>query len=64
MEDHDAYMARLHYVHSNAVHHRLVPAASLWKWCSAAQFEEEVSPAWRKTVYSFNFDIIATLDGE
>ena len=64
MEDHDAYMARLHYVHSNAVHHRLVPSASLWKWCSATQFEEAVSPAWRKTVYSFKFDIIAALDGE
>ena len=31
------YMARLNYVHQNAVHHRLVSKASEWPWCSAWQ---------------------------
>jgi putative transposase len=27
-----SYLARLHYVHQNAVHHKLVAAGSDWKW--------------------------------
>ena len=59
-----AYLARLSYVHGNAVHHRLVAAAAQWKWCSAAAFERLVTPAWVKTVYSFRYDQIAKADGE
>ena len=59
-----SYLARLHYVHQNAVHHRLVQRGSDWKWCSAAAFKAAVSPAWVKTVSSFNYAEIARDDGE
>ena len=59
-----SYLARLNYVHQNAVHHGLVTRAADWKWCSAAAFERAVTPAWAKTVGSFKFDEIARGDGE
>jgi putative transposase len=59
-----SYLARLNYVHQNAVHHGLVRDASHWKWCSAKKFKESVSPAWLKTIASFNYDEIAAEDGE
>ena len=59
-----SYLARLHYVHSNAVHHGLAPVASQWKWCSAAAFEREATAAWVKTIGSFKYDQIAHEDGE
>jgi putative transposase len=33
---HYSYLARLNYVHRNAVKHGLVPLASQYAWCSAA----------------------------
>ena len=60
----NAYLARLNYVHQNAVHHGLVKRASQWAWCSALEFKEAVSPAWVRTVASFKFDQIAREDGE
>ncbi len=59
-----SYLARLHYVHQNAVHHGLVRVGSDWKWCSAHAFKQAVSPAWLKTITSFKFDEIAAKDGE
>ena len=59
-----SYMARLHYVHQNAVHHQLVKTGSEWKWCSALAFKKAVTPAWLKTVVSFRYDRIAELDGD
>ena len=59
-----SYMARLHHVHQNAVHHRLVRTGSEWKWCSALAFKKAVTPAWVKTVTSFKYDRIAELDGD
>ena len=59
-----SYLARLHYVHQNAVHHKLVNVGSDWKWCSAAAFRKEVTPAWLKTIASFRHDQIAEKDGE
>jgi putative transposase len=59
-----SYLARLHYVHQNAVHHGLVAKGSDWKWCSALRFTNEVSPAWVKTIASHRFDEIARKDGE
>jgi putative transposase len=56
--------ARLNYTHQNAVHHKLVPVADQWPWCSAGVFQRAVTPAWRKTVFSFKFDHIARDDGE
>ncbi|TLD70248.1 hypothetical protein FEM03_13770 [Phragmitibacter flavus] len=58
------YLARLNYVHQNAVHHGLVERASDYRWCSALAFKESVTPAWCRTVASFRFDEIARGDGE
>jgi putative transposase len=58
------YLARLNYVHQNAVHHGLVRVASEWRWCSAAAFERAVSPAWVRTIAGFRYDQIAAADGE
>jgi len=60
----ESYFARLNYVHQNPRHHGLVPLASQWKWCSAAAFKLEATPAWVKTIASFPFDEIAAEDGE
>ena len=59
-----SYLARLHYVHQNAAHHRLVAKGSDWKWCSASSFMQAVTPAWLKTICSFQYDEIAAKDGE
>ena len=59
-----SYLARLHYVHQNAVHHGLVRVGSDWKWCSALAFKKAVTPAWVKTIASFKFDEIARNDGD
>ncbi len=59
-----SYLARLHYVHQNAVHHKLVSIGSDWKWCSARAFKEAVTPAWLKTITSFKYDEIAKNDGD
>jgi putative transposase len=61
---HESYLTRLNYVHRNAVHHGLVLQAVDWKWCSALKFKKAVSPAWLKTVASFQYDQIALIDGE
>src|ERR1044071_8506407 len=48
-----AYLARLNYVHQNAVKHRLVPVANQYPWCSAAWFERTASSAIVKSIYRF-----------
>ncbi|MDP0492333.1 MAG: hypothetical protein Q7Q71_14895 [Verrucomicrobiota bacterium JB023] len=60
----ESYLARLNYVHQNAVHHGIVKKASEYRWCSAGEFVKSVSPAWVKTVASFRFDEIARADGD
>ncbi len=59
-----SYLARLQYVHQNAVHHRLVAVGSDWKWCSAAEFKKAVTPAWLKTITSFKYNEIADKDDD
>jgi putative transposase len=51
-----SYLARLNYVHQNAVKHGLVNVASQYPWCSAAWFKRTVSPAMIKTIYGFKID--------
>jgi putative transposase len=51
-----SYLARLSYVHQNAVKHRLVNVANQYPWCSAAWFERTASPSAVKTIYSFKTD--------
>ena len=53
---HRSFLARLNYVHQNPVHHKLVPKASQYKWCSAGWFERKAAPAFLKSVASFPVD--------
>jgi putative transposase len=57
-----SYLARLNYVHQNAVHHKLVPVANQYPWCSAAWFERVVTPAMVQTIYSFKTDQVNVED--
>ena len=51
-----SYLARLNYVNMNAVKHKLVTCASKYPYCSAAWFEAESDPAYRRKVESFRYD--------
>ena len=57
-----SYLARLNYVHQNAVKHGLVPVAGQYPWCSAAWFERTASPAMVKTIYRFKTDRVSVAD--
>jgi putative transposase len=57
-----SYLARLNYVHQNAVKHKLVPVACQYPWCSAAWFERTASSAMVKTIYRFKTDRILVAD--
>jgi len=57
-----SYLARLNYVHQNAVKHGLVPVANQYPWCSAAWFERVASPAQVKTIYAFKIDRVKVED--
>ena len=57
-----SYLARLNYVHQNAVKHKLVPVANQYPWCSAAWFERVASPAQVKTIYGFKIDRVKVDD--
>ena len=58
----NSYLARLSYVHHNAVKHGLVPVASQYPWCSAGWFERTASPAQVKSVYRFKTDQVKVFD--
>ncbi len=58
-----SYLARLRYVHENAVKHKLVPVAHQYPWCSAAWFEQISSPAIVKSIYRFKIDTLQIEDG-
>lgn len=51
-----SYLARLNYVHQNAVKHGLVTVANQYHWCSATWFERTATPAAIKTIYDFKTD--------
>jgi len=51
-----SYLARLNYVHQNAVKHGLVSVASQYPWCSAGWFERVVSESVVKSIYRFKMD--------
>ena len=57
-----SYLARLNYVHRNAVKHGLVAAAADYPWCSAAWFESTSSSAQVKTIYALKTDRIRVHD--
>lgn len=52
----NSYLARLNYVHQNAVKHGLVKDARDYPWCSAGWFERTASPAQVKTIYGILID--------
>ncbi len=51
-----SYLARLNYVHQNAVKHGLVRVANQYRWCSAAWLERTAAASIVKTIYRFNID--------
>jgi putative transposase len=57
-----SYLARLNYVHQNAVKHGLVPVANQYRWCSAAWFERVATPAMVQAIYSFKTDQVNVED--
>ncbi len=57
-----SYLARLAYVHRNAVKHGLVPVANQYPWCSAGWFERTARPAQVKTIYGFKTDKVTVFD--
>ncbi len=57
-----SWLARLHYVHANAVHHGLVASPTAYPWCSAAWFENTASQAFVKTVYGVKTDRVRVDD--
>jgi putative transposase len=57
-----SYLARLNYVHQNAVKHGLVPVANQYRWCSARWFEGVASPAVVRSIYTFKTDAVNVSD--
>jgi putative transposase len=57
-----SYLARLNYVHQNAVKHKLVAVANQYPWCSAVWFERVASPAQVKTICGFKTDRVKVED--
>lgn len=57
-----SYLARLNYVHNNAVHLRLVLTPTEYRWCSAAWFERTASPAFQRVLASLKIDRINVFD--
>jgi len=57
-----SYMARLRYVHDNAVHHGLVHNPADYPWCSAHWFATTADPVFFASVSSFRTDRINVRD--
>jgi putative transposase len=57
-----SWLARLNYIHQNAVHHGLVREATQYPYCSAAWFEREANPGLCRAVKSTSIDRIKVRD--
>jgi putative transposase len=57
-----SYLARLNYVHQNAVKHGLTPVACGYPWCSAAWFERTASAAMVKSIDRFKTEKVTVAD--
>ena len=57
-----SFLARLNYVHQNAVRHGLVRMASLYPWCSAGWFERKANAAFCRMVMRFPCDNLVVPD--
>jgi putative transposase len=51
-----SYLARLNYVHNNAVHHKLVSVAEQYEFCSARWFAANADPTFRRKVATFRYN--------
>lgn len=51
-----SYLARLAYVHTNAVKHGLAPVPDAYEWCSASWFFQRAERSFYETVMSFKTD--------
>ena len=57
-----SYLARLSFVHQNAMRHGLVRVANQYPWCSTRWFEWEAIPSQVKTVYRLTVDRVSVMD--
>jgi len=57
-----SYLARLNYVHTNAVRHGLVREPGAYPWCSAGWFQRSTSRAFHATVMRFPSDRVNVPD--
>jgi putative transposase len=57
-----SYLARLNYVHCNAVRHGLVRLAARYPWSSAGWFEREAEKSFYQTVMRIRSDRIKVMD--
>jgi putative transposase len=57
-----SYLARLNYVHSNAVRHGLMQRPEQYEWCSAGWFERKAERPFYRTVMQLRTDRIKVLD--
>lgn len=57
-----SYLARLAYVHRNAVHHGLVREPEEYPWCSAGWFRLHAPRPFYETVLSFRTDRVNVYD--
>ena len=57
-----SYLARLSYVHRNAVKHGLVACAAQYPWCSAVWLQRTATRAQVETIYGFKIDRIHIQD--
>ena len=60
----NSYLARLHYVHTNAVKHGIVPEARMYPFGSAHWFETQADEAFVRTVYAFPIDRLIVEDDD
>jgi len=57
-----SYLARLRYVHENAVHHGLVRYAFQYPWCSARWLEESGDPVFVRKLSTLKTDRLQMRD--
>jgi putative transposase len=57
-----SWLVRLNYVNDNAVHHGLVRTPTAYPYCSAAWFEKNANPGFRRKVRSFKYDRLKVAD--
>jgi len=57
-----SFYSRLKYVHNNPVHHGIVDNASNYRWCSRSWEEKNGTPAFLKTMDSFQINRVNVAD--